>query len=419
MKKAVFASIALVIAACLVAGLFFWAEIAYRAFGFRPSLGPLIDAALFPYAPYTVSSHARNYRSVDGDDLIGRYFPAVKECVGEDGSAVRFNSLGFRGPEFPPTGSKQDNEIRILITGGSASVSWNIGERCSLDALLTERLEAMMPGRKVRVLNLGGAAWKSAQELIAIQLYGLELDPDMVIHFSGFNDSYHSHSMAVNHPYSGWMVNHSFQRYVSWLHGTPSEFLSQFHIGSAIRSWLSTKPTVLSGAAQAPALPVFPEKAVQPEPGKVDTRLDLPLDLDAIARREDFDPHGRKVVDNYLKHERLMARSLTTKGAVLLSALQPNLYLKEPLSESEDRMMRQFFAGSVNFTVQAYLRLRQGLTQIAGDEPNVKFVDLSTPFNGRPETFFGDNVHFTREGYRIVADRLSPQIVEILTARGK
>ena len=380
MKKLFFAGIAMSVMAVLVAGVFLWAELAYRVIGFTPNRGALIDATLFPYAQYLVSTHPPSTRLGLGQSILDGYYGTGDECVADDGAAARFNSLGFRGPEFPPRGSKGPNEVRVLISGGSASISWNIGEKCTLDALLEKRLQKALPGKTVRIFNVGNGAWKSFQELVAMQLHGLDLQPDVVVHFSGFNDAFHAYSMEINRAYSKGMIDLAFQRYVNWLNGTPGEFLSNFRIGFALKSLLAEKAQVFD--RPAPLAADSPERAVAPEPGKLGTAVHLPLDLEAIVQRDDFDPYNRDVVDNYLKNESLMARALSTVNARLISALQPTLYLKKPMAESEDRMMHSGYAETVNFTVQAYLRLRQGLAKLNAQEPNQSFIDLSTAFNG-------------------------------------
>jgi lysophospholipase L1-like esterase len=110
---------------------------------------------------------------------------------------------------------------------------------------------------------------------------------------------------------------------------------------------------------------------------------------------------------------------VAVRGATLLSALQPTLYLKQPLSPAELRMMTDAsgYGATVNFTVQNYLRLRQDLADLSASEPNVVFQDLSAAFDGLAEEMFGDNVHFYKQGYAIVADRLAPTIASAVRAK--
>jgi lysophospholipase L1-like esterase len=413
-RNALFSLIAIVLSALLATGALVWAELAYRATGYNPNRGAFIDVNIFPYANYVVSTQKAGMAFGTSGTILDTYFPKDAECNEPNGVAARFNSAGYRGPEFP-IGPKKPNEVRIIVTGGSASISWNIGERCTLDTRLKERLTALSPGTEFTIINLGSGGWKSLQELIAIELHGLRLDPDVVIHFSGFNDSYHPFFMAVDQPYSAGMVQLAFQRYRDWVYATPRQFLSEFRIADAVVSLLSP-PVALDRPAEVAT--EYPEVAVAAKPGgSLSTKLHLPLDLAAIARRTDFDPLSREVVDNYMENERLMARAVATKGAVLISALQPALYLKNTFADAEAKTLQTNYAHTVNFTVQNYLRLREDLAALASSEPNVKFVDYSAAFTGMPEQMFNDNVHFNKTGYSLIADKLARLTLDTLAAK--
>jgi hypothetical protein len=418
MKKVAFFMTGVVFSVVIACGLFMLAEFGYRALGFNANRGSLIDVNLIPYSPYVISTQPPNTVLGFGNSILDGYF-GKDECTAADGATARFNSLGFRGGEFPVPSSKKSNEIRVLITGGSASVSWNIGELCTLDVRMKERLQKLLPDNQITVINLGSGTWKSFQELIAIQLYGVDLDPDLVVHFSGFNDSFHPYYMGITQAYAHGLMVVAFDRYRTWVYGTPRQFLSEFRITDAVKALLAPLPAVLSAPANAAnATHAHPEIAVKPMPGGLATVMRLPLDLDSIERRTDFDPYSRSVVDNYLKNSQLMARTIAVKRAVLLSVLQPTLYLKTPLAEAERRKL-DGYAPTVNFTVQNYLRLRKGLTDLAGMEPNLKFLDMSDVFNGKSGEFFGDNVHFYKGGYAIVGEQIADAVVEALKGRSK
>lgn len=412
-KKAIFSAVALLASTVFVAGVLFLSELAYRALGYNPNRGAISDVEYFPYADYVVSTQPHGIVLGNSRSPLEATFRTEDGCRAADGAKARFNSRGFRGPEWP--GLKMPNETRVLITGGSAAVSFQVGERCTLDAQLKERLAALLPGREITIVNLASGGWKSPQELIAVELYGLDLEPDVVVHFSGFNDSFHPFSAPLDFPFSGTMVRQAFDRYRDWVYGSPAQFLSELRIVDAARVLLSPGPVVADRAEGA--APRAPETAAKPEMGSLGTALHLPLDLNAIARRTDFDPLSRQVVARYLRNEELMARAASTKGAVLISALQPTMYLKKSLGPRERKALDSWYASSVNFTVQNYIRLRQGLADLSAREANMRFLDLSTAFDSRTEDMFDDNVHFWKEGYGIVADRLAPVIADALDHR--
>lgn len=411
LRKIILGSISFVILAVFTVGIITSSEILYRTFGFQANRGELISAKLFPFEQYVVSTHPKNLALGNSDSILEGYF-GHGDCDADNNVTAKFNSLGYRSPEFPLVGSKKPNEIRLIVTGGSASISWNIGEKCTLDSLLKTAVQDAFPDHEVTVFNLGSGAWKSFQELLAVQLHGVELQPDLVVHFSGFNDAFHAYSMPINNSYTNGMIQLSYNRYVDWVSGSVGAFLSNYRVGTAVKSLLSKAPVILDRPTGTS--PDAPELAAAAVIGKLATKLHYPLKLDEIAERQDFDPFNQQNVDNYIKNERLMAASLKTVGAQLMSVLQPTLYLKDPLSEKEIEMIHSGYAPTVNFTVQGYLRLRSELNELASTEDNVTYVDMSTAFNGDNTSRFADNVHFYHGGYRIVTDKLAPKVIKLL-----
>ncbi|MBF0326119.1 MAG: hypothetical protein HQL42_13750 [Alphaproteobacteria bacterium] len=395
-------------------GLLVIFEIAYRMVEARAGY-PKADALdVFRFKPYVMTALPPG--PADKDSPLGRYF-GISKLDTNPGVAIQVNKQGFRGREFPPPQSKTPGTIRLVITGGSAAVSWNIDEKRALDTLLAERVQREFPGKTVEVYNLAGAAWKSFQELIAIQWLALPMDPDVIIHFSGFNDSFHSYFWEPDIAYNAGLFEVLVQKEVVRLRSGAREFLNDLRALNAMKTWTQPEPPVLDRPAPSPPRSLAPQ-AAGATPGKMATLPNFPLDLDAIAARSDFDPYGRRVADYYLRNEALMARSANLAGATLISALQPSLYLKKAIGPREEGMLRNpNYAETVNFSVQNYLRIKAGLERLARDEPNVSFIDLSSPFDEIEGDVFHDNVHFSAEGYAVVADRLAAKVVTVLQSR--
>jgi lysophospholipase L1-like esterase len=415
MKKTVLAICSTLVIVVVSLGLVLSAEIAFRIFGPGASRGQIIDVELFPYKNYTVSSAPRSVALGVDDHVVGAYF-GHSDCDAPGGVTARFNSDGFRSPEFRNLPAKQPDEIRIAIVGGSASISWNIGEMCTLDSNLRALFEQRWPGRRVRVFNIGSGAWKSMQELIAFQLHGLALNLDILVVFNGFNDFQHAMAMSYELPYSGGMMQLAYERYRAWIYGGLRDLANAFKLPYYAADLLAKRSVGLrdtvASAAEAPAI------AVAAEPGKLATRVTLPLDHDAIANRTDFDPWNRETVHFYLRNMRSIAKIAEGAGVETIFALQPALYFKWPM-ESVDRRVFDSFATSANFVAQAYLRARPELAKIAATTPGTHFLDLSAPFNDVPGNFFGDNVHFNIAGYKIVADRIFEVLIPIIEVRTK
>jgi hypothetical protein len=410
LRKILFGSLLFSLIVIFAIGLIFTTEIIWRALGPVASRSTLVDVGIFPYKDYVVTSQPANLEVGNGDHVLENFFPKGS-CAIENGVTARFNSDGFRTHELSTLPNKAADEIRIIITGGSASVSWNIGEACTLDNHLYRLFAEHYPNKKVRIFNLGSAAWKSFQELIAIQLYGLRLQPDLIVSFDGFNDIQHSYSMAIDRPYTN-IVEKAFARYQSWVEGGVNELFQNLKVIDAIKQpskiavgMVKSSKTVLNVAP--------PELAQSAEFGKLATNMHYPLDLKAVMQRTDFDPYNKKVVDNYLKNEMLMAKAAEMVGAKMLVVMQPILYLKTSLSETERKTLDSY-AESVNFAVQGYLRMNLGLREVASKQQNLTFVDMSNVFVNNDQTLFTDYCHFKKEGYEIVANKLFNEITKVL-----
>jgi len=413
MRKFVLAAILCGLFLVLGIGGIVLVEIALRVAGVGASRAQIVDVELFPYKNYTVSSQPRGVSLGHGRSVLDGYF-GHNHCDAPDGSTAIFNSDGFRGPEFRDLPAKAPGEIRIVIVGGSASISWNIGEKCTLDANIVRHFESRFPGRKLRVINLGSGGWKSMQELIALQLHGLAVEPDIVVAFDGFNDLNHAFSMHYEMPYSGGLVAQAFERYRQWTYGGIGDFARSFRLPYLVRDFLASRAAGMVDAGRAAS--TLPEFAARAAPGELGTRPIFPVDAEKLKARTDFDPWNRQTVDFYLRNIASMARISSGVGADFVVALQPAIYLREPLTGGDKRVYDGYLAAA-NFTALGYLRARDGLAAIAAREARATFVDLSAPFDALPGDFFGDQVHFNIEGYKIVAERLFEALAPLIEAR--
>ena len=98
--------------------------------------------------------------------------------------------IDFRLEAPPP---KQDNEIRIVLTGGSAAQGW--GGRTNADMFyrllptkLTQELQEHGQNCKVTVVNLAMGSSHIYQNFIALNKWAHPLQPDAIISFSGHNE---------------------------------------------------------------------------------------------------------------------------------------------------------------------------------------------------------------------------------------
>jgi len=97
------------------------------------------------------------------------------------------NSLGFRGEEIPIP--KPDGEYRIVCMGGSTTYTARVQDpKLSYPAQLEAYLR--QEGYNARVINCGAEGWTSYETLANLEFRLLELDPDLIVVYHGFNDLY-------------------------------------------------------------------------------------------------------------------------------------------------------------------------------------------------------------------------------------
>lgn len=102
---------------------------------------------------------------------------------------ITVNALGFRGREIAKI--KPDATVRVIMLGGSAL--WGTGAS-SDNSTITYELEKLLnnsaEGKKYEVINAGDGGYVTMQELITLCDRAIDLNPDIVITFDGFNDIY-------------------------------------------------------------------------------------------------------------------------------------------------------------------------------------------------------------------------------------
>jgi lysophospholipase L1-like esterase len=117
--------------------------------------------------------------------LWSNYYDDFDVTSGEYGFFIDFHL------ETPPP--KQDNEIRIVLTGGSTAQGW--GGRTNADmfyqllpARLTQELQEHGRNCRVTVVNLAMGSSHIYQNFIALNKWAHPLKPDAIISFSGHNE---------------------------------------------------------------------------------------------------------------------------------------------------------------------------------------------------------------------------------------
>ena len=136
------------------------------------------------YYPFT-GGHIQAYKHERGTLPWSSFYDDFDVASGEYGFFIDFRL------EAPPP--KQDNEIRIVLTGGSTAQGW--GGRTNADMFyqllptkLNQELHEHGQDCKVTVVNLAMASSQIYQNFIALNKWAHPLQPDAIVSFSGGNE---------------------------------------------------------------------------------------------------------------------------------------------------------------------------------------------------------------------------------------
>ena len=282
--------------------------------------------------------------------------PAPGEYMG-----TRINATQMRHPT-PIQVPKPEGVFRIFVTGGSTAFGTAApSDLTTIPANLQKIInrELKVPGRRYEVINAANPAWASTHERILIENRLSEMEPDLVVSYSGNNEAHFGHR-GLNVLWFRAYAEHHFSRLLSQL--------------------LSLVEGNTFPIADVPSGPE-------------------PVPVEEMVRR-------------LKKNLRLASTALEGTGAEYVFALQPTLTVtKKPLTPREQATVDP---GRRDYFVEFYRQCREELTDL--DYEGFHFVDASTAFDDRTssEEVFLDSFHFGDRGNRLAAEHLYKLLLPFL-----
>ena len=300
-------------------------------------------------------------------------------------------SIDFR-LESPP--SKQDNEIRIVLTGGSTAQGW--GGRANADMFyqllptkLTQELQEHGRNCKVTVINLAMAFSQIYQNFIALNKWAHPLQPDAIISFSGGNE------IAV-----------------PWTSKGDADQLASYRVGgflhvprySASPRWLKILAQYYPGIVRLTALGSLIRFMYLP---------DYSDDWDANYFLSRVDPDYRP-----MPREELQRRYKAALKSLTLDDIVDSVSI--PLYERSLESISRDFPGTPIFAVfqplwhsqKEYTRMTTVIPSKVNDQDHytdIKFLNLQRVWE--EHNFFPgslvDTVHLSNDGHKLVTTYLS------------
>ncbi len=254
---------------------------------------------------------------------------------------------------------KPPNEYRIFVTGGSTAFGVGAPSQDTtiggfLETLVNRRFSADT-GMEYRVFTGANPAWASTHERILIENRISELEPDLVISFSGTNDVH-------------WGAR---GRNVLWFRTYEDELFWALLNGARRLTGYDSMPDIVKVSAD----PIPPELVAQ--------RL--------------------------VKNVRLAGQALRPSDTPYVFVLQPNWYVTHGrrAGPDEDRTSIEYFN-------RCYSRMREAMGAMKAD--NLTFIDLSCLFDASMDKslIYLDAYHFGDRGNEVVAEAILDSIGPVM-----
>lgn len=258
---------------------------------------------------------------------------------------------------------KPPGVVRVFLTGGSTALSVGAPDN---QTTIGGYLQAMLnkdnprPGKQVEVFTAASVAWTSTHERILIENRLCEMQPDLVISFSGTNDM-HWASRKNN---ILWFRAYADQAYF--------EVLNRAYAFSHV------------GRMEDPVRP-----------------LEEPASPELVAGR-------------LARNVSLSAYCLSQSSCPLLFVLQPNLCVTGKALSAREQSWKDRHGPPVEYFRTCSQAIRERLAAMKA--PNYRFHDLSGVFDSRPNTeeIFFDAYHFGDRGNQMIAQAIAAAVRPIL-----
>jgi hypothetical protein len=308
---------------------------------------------------------------------------------GQTQRGVSINSRGLRGAEFDPVPRRR----RIIVTGGSAAFGVLVRDEQTFVA----RLQTEHP--EWEFLNAGVVGYLAQQELGLVTFELIDLRPDLIIAFNGWNDVYDPYWWSVlgsgGPPHPGVNVNFLFME---------NRLVDQWRVRTD--PWFALRQFGRTVIRSSTVLSFFPRRTPPAPP---------PPSVEAAWLR----PALERYVASMLKL-RDIARS---RDCRLLVVVQPEV---SQLLAPQARLAlaarsRDFLAGDRYYEsfAEPYTRFRsQALSSL--NSHAVATLDASgiLPAGREGQGLFLDPVHLGPAGHAAVARLLAPHVERLLKAGG-
>lgn len=341
---------------------------------------------MFGVLNYTAAVFLESRPKPGGDDLDHRTPYPFIEFKGSSQSG-KHNALGYGGkvPEL----QKNEQEYRIIFLGGSTV---RFGDP-AIPALV-EQLFHAEGFKDVQVFNFGVSGSNTAMDLARLVFEVPAYQPNMIVSYAGGNDI---NLPVTTDPRPGYPFNHMVKEF-NPLHRKKYPWLDMTAYGSHLLR--------LFGYGY------FNEKF---------TRMrDLQRDTGWNTRSWRV-----QIAEEYIQNITKSARIARAFDSTFVAILQPSLLTKETPSKAESEILQTFTAATERRLGVSYadwdqhdefIRNQINLRLANFPIPDLRFVDMSTEFDGIEKSTYMDIIHVKQQANSLLAERIFRTLREILAA---
>ncbi|MFV0446563.1 MAG: hypothetical protein ACK5Q5_23585 [Planctomycetaceae bacterium] len=335
---------------------------------------------------------------------------------------VDTNRLGLSG-NLDPVQQRGPERLVIGILGGS--FAWNFGFEAADDIRDGLRSDPRFADRDIRIVNLALPGFKQPQQVMALN-YVLALggEFDLVLNLDGFNEvalGFENWGARVAAAYpKGWPIRvHDVpdnrrltESYEVFALRAKRQAIARSVVDSPSRGlalrqvWWKLQDQSLEKRLIALCNGIFAAREAEGRPFAVVGPFDA-----AVNQTEQF----QHTVQLWARCSRQLNAVTVAQGGGYIHALQPNQYLPDckPLSPFELSQAYDLDSDYCLSVTTAYPQLQAAGRELRAD--GLRFVDLTGVYRNHAETLYIDwCCHVNREGYRILAAALLPEMLSTL-----
>jgi len=276
------------------------------------------------------------------------------------------NSLGLRNKEIT---TKKDGVFRILFLGDSLIWTGGTSSGEQYTQVIENNLNRLLKSKqKIEVINAGIPGYTTYQEMEFLKVYGLDMEPDMVILGFVFNDLFYKYLHKPTEK--------------SFLDTEPQAELNRFDTDSSIGS-------IFAKSYLAHSI-VYIQERIR---NKLAKRPYL-----SFEHRKDFylawKPYGWKHSETLITE---MKQILNKKG------IQFNI-ITFPISSQVDKTILSFN--------EKYVLYPQSKIKKIAEKNNIPFYDLTKSIQDNGDLkLYKDYLHFNKKGNDVIAKQLTQYLL--------